>query len=275
VTDVTDVIDPLARLSLNQATIKRASVAEAVDACAAAGISGIGLWRDPVTEVGVHRAAELVRGAGLAVTSLCRGGFFGRPGALDDNRRSIQEAVALGTNVLVLVSGGLRAGSRDLDASRAAVADGLAALAPLAAEHGVRLAIEPLHPMFCADRCVVSTIGQALELARAFPADQVGVMLDAYHLWWDPKVYDDIARAGDRIAGFQVSDWVVPLPAGVVTGRGLMGDGCIELRRLRQAVDGAGYTGPVEVEIFDDDLWGQPPDVVCARIVTRYLAHGA
>jgi sugar phosphate isomerase/epimerase len=263
------------RFSLNQATTKHWPLPDVVDGCARAGLEWIGLWREPVQEYGVDRAAKLVRDAGLQVSSLCRGGFFTRPSSADDNRRAVEETAALGTDVLVLVSGGLPDGSRDLDGAREEVADGVGALAPYAAEHGVRLGIEPLHPMFCSDRCVVSSLAGALDLAERFPAEQVGVVVDAYHVWWDADVYRQIARAGRRILTYQVCDWVTPLPAEVLLGRGMIGDGAIELRRLRQACDAAGYAGPIEVEIFNADLWKAPGRQVLDLAIERYRQHVA
>src|SRR5262249_54032799 len=191
---------------------------EAADGCARAGIAHIGLWRDKVEQAGgAATAARLVRDAGLEVSSLCRGGFFTAPGALEDNRRAIEEAATLGTDLLVLVCGGLPQGSKTLPAARAMVRDGIAAVLDDAAAAGVRLGIEPLHPMFCADRSVITTLGEANRLAAGFPA-HVGVVIDAYHVWWDPLVEEEIARA--RIFGFHVDDWVLPLPAGALLGRG-------------------------------------------------------
>ncbi|WP_079115531.1 sugar phosphate isomerase/epimerase family protein [Streptomyces hygroscopicus] len=251
---------------------------ELVEGCVKAGVTGVGLWREPVQRYGVQAAAELVRDAGLTVTSLCRGGFFTaidperRAAALADNRAAVDEAAALGTDTLVLVSGGLPAGSRDLVAARERVADALARLAPYAADHGVRLAIEPLHPMYAADRCVVSTLAQALDLATRFPADQVGVVVDTYHLWWDDTVAAQIARAGagGRIAAFQLADWITPLPEGVLLGRGQLGDGSVDFRWFRERVDATGYTGPIEVEIFNPDLWARDGAEVLAEVVGRY-----
>ncbi|GAB2594323.1 sugar phosphate isomerase/epimerase [Streptomyces capparidis] len=266
----------LARLSLNQETIKQWSLPELADGCAAAGVPGVGLWREPVRSYGLERTAKLVRDAGLTVTSLCRGGFFTaadpaeRARALDDNRAAIDEAATLGTQTLVLVSGGLPEGSRDLAGARERVADALAELAPYAAERGVRLAVEPLHPMFASDRCVVSTLAQALDLAERFPADRVGVVVDTYHLWWDDTVGDLIARAGDRIAAFQLADWVTPLPEGVLLGRGQLGDGSVDFRWFRERVERTGYRGPVEVEIFSPALWERDGAEVLAEIVDRY-----
>ncbi|MFE6779190.1 sugar phosphate isomerase/epimerase family protein [Streptomyces sp. NPDC057702] len=269
------------RLSLNQRTIRQWSLPELVAGCRAAGVPGVGLWREPVRAHGLERAARLVRDAGLTVTSLCRGGFLTAPGAeeraaaLADNRLAIDEAATLGTDTLVLVVGGLPDGSRDLPGARERVADALADLAPYAAERGVRLAVEPLHPMYAADRCVVSTLAQALDLVERFPARHVGVVVDTYHLWWDDTVDAQIARAGraGRIAAFQLADWVTPLPAGVLLGRGQLGDGCVPLRHFRQVVDAAGYRGPIEVEIFNAALWERAGAEVLAETVDRYRSH--
>ncbi|MFG3682663.1 sugar phosphate isomerase/epimerase family protein [Micromonospora chalcea] len=270
--------DPrLAKLSLNQRTTQRWSVAQAVDGCVRAGIPAIGLWREPVAEIGVPAAARLVTDAGLRVSSLCRGGFLtaadeaGRAAALADNRRAIDEAAALRAACLVLVVGGLPPGSRDLPGARQRVADALAELAPYAGERGVRLALEPLHPMYCADRAVLSTLGQALDVAEAFPAEQVGVVVDTFHVWWDPDVWRQIARAGTRIASFQICDFLTPLPADVLLGRGMMGDGHIDFPPLRRAVEAAGYSGDVEVEIFNAEVWATDPDRVLATMTARYV----
>jgi len=275
----------LARLSLNQETVRQWSLPELADGCARAGVRGVGLWRAPVQEYGVRAAARLVRDAGLRVTSLCRGGFFTavdpgeRAAALDDNRAAVDEAAALGTDTLVLVSGGLPPGSRDLAGARERIADALGELGPYAAERGVRLALEPLHPMYAADRCVVSTLAQALDLAERFPAAQVGVVVDTYHLWWDDTVGAQIARAGgdggapSRIAAFQLADWVTPLPEGVLLGRGQLGDGSVDLRWFRRRVEAAGYRGPIEVEIFQPALWARDGAEVLAEIVDRFRTH--
>lgn len=276
----------LDRLSLNQETVRQWSLPELADGCARAGVRGVGLWRAPVKEYGVAAAARLVRDAGLRVTSLCRGGFLtapdpgGRAAALDDNRAAVDEAATLGTDTLVLVSGGLPPGSRDLPGARERVADALGELGPYAAQRGVRLALEPLHPMYAADRCVVSTLTQALDLAERFPAGQVGVVVDTYHLWWDDTVGAQIARSGgtgeeaaSRIAAFQLADWVTPLPEGALLGRGQLGDGAVDLRWFRERVDAAGYRGPVEVEIFNPALWARDGTEVLAEIVDRFRTH--
>ena len=271
----------LSRFSINQQTVKQLSLPELTDAAVELGVPGVGLWREPVAEYGLEKTARLVRDAGLTVTSLCRGGFFTaldpaeRRRAVDDNRAALEEAAALGTTTLVLVSGGLPEGSKDLPGARERVADALAELAPYAGQLGVRLAIEPLHPMYASDRCVVSTLGQALDLAERFPADQVGVTVDTYHLWWDDRVPAQLVRAGEggRIAAFQLADWITPLPEGVLLGRGQLGDGSVDLRGFRQAVDATGYDGPVEVEIFNEELWAQDGVRVLADTAARYVRH--
>ncbi|MGW2591124.1 sugar phosphate isomerase/epimerase family protein [Streptomyces sp. NPDC001515] len=269
------------RLSINQETIKQWSLPELAEGCAKAGIDKVGLWRAPVREYGVERTAALLADHGLSVTSLCRGGFLtaadpaARATALDDNRAAIDEAAGVGTDTLVLVSGGLPEGDKDLYAARERIADALAELAPYAAERGVRLAIEPLHPMFASDRCVVSTLSQALDLAERFPADRVGVVVDTYHLWWDDQAPAQIARAGagGRIHSFQLADWITPLPAGVLLGRGQLGDGSVDFRFFRRAVEAAGFDGPIEVEIFNEDLWARDGAEVLAEVAARYAEH--
>jgi sugar phosphate isomerase/epimerase len=260
------------RLSVNQWTVRSWGVRELADGCGRHGIGAVGLWREPVAEFGLQRSAKVVRDAGLRVSSLCRSGFFAQPGWLDSNRAAIDEAAELGAACLVLVVGGLPDNSKKLGAARAHVADAVAELVPYAEERGVRLALEPMHPMYCADRGVLSTLGQALDLAARYPVEAVGVIVDTFHLWWDPEVGDQIRRAGreGRIAGYQVSDFLMPLPADVLLGRAMMGDGVIDFEPLCQAVTAAGYQGDVEVEIFNADVWAADPDDVLARLTDRY-----
>jgi sugar phosphate isomerase/epimerase len=271
----------LTRFSINQMTVKQLSMPELVGACRELGVGNVGLWREPVQAYGVEKTAKLVRDAGLAVTTLCRGGFLtatepdARAAALADNRRAVDEAATLGTEVLVLVSGGLPAGSKDLHGARERIADALAELGPYAEEHGVKLAIEPLHPMYASDRCVVSTLTQALDLAERFPAHQVGVTVDTYHIWWDDRAPAQIARAGagGRIHTFQLADWTTPLPEGVLNGRGQIGDGAIDMREWKGYVEAAGYTGAIEVELFNDGLWARDGREVLAETAERFVRH--
>jgi sugar phosphate isomerase/epimerase len=275
------------RLSLNQATIKYASLDEALRVTREGGYASIGLWREPVQEAGLDEAVRRLADSGLRVSSLCRGGFFTLPDgaarrdALDDNRRAIDETAALASAgapesaaVLVLVAGGIPAGSTDLVGARHRVADALAELAPYAASAGVTLGIEPLHPRYASDRAVVSTLKQALDLAEPFDADTVGVVVDTFHVWWDPEVFGQIARAGasGRIASYQVCDWQTPLPEDVLLGRHYPGDGVIDFAAFTEAVEAAGYTGDIEVEIFNQAIWDAPWPEVVARTAGSFDA---
>ncbi|MGW5466948.1 sugar phosphate isomerase/epimerase family protein [Streptomyces chartreusis] len=273
----------LSRFSINQMTVKQLSMPELAEECGRLGIGNVGLWREPVQSYGLEATAKLVRDAGLTVTTLCRGGFLTaiepdeRAKALDDNRLAVDEAATLGTDVLVLVSGGLPTGSRDLRGARERIADALGELGPYAEERGVKLAIEPLHPMYAADRCVVSTLAQALDLAERFPAHQVGVTVDTYHIWWDDTAPAQIARAGagGRIHTFQLADWTTPLPEGVLTGRGQIGDGAIDMREWKGYVEAAGYDGAIEVELFNDGLWARDGREVLGETAARFVEHTA
>jgi sugar phosphate isomerase/epimerase len=266
------------RLSLNQATVKHLGLADAVALCERHDIPAIGLWRDRVAETGLKASAAAVRAAGLHVSSLCRGGFLtrsdpdGRAAALADNRAAIAEAAELGADALVLVCGGLVSGHRDLSLARRLVADAIGELVPEAQRLGVRLGIEALHPMFCADRSVISALGEAIDLAMRFPADAVGVVVDTYHVWWDARLPEEIARAGPRIVSYQVGDWVLPLPADALLGRGHLGDGVIDFGPISASVTAAGYDGYVEVEIFNAGIWDAPADQTAATVRERFAA---
>jgi sugar phosphate isomerase/epimerase len=264
------------RLSINQATIKYASLEVALDVVADAGVSSIGLWREPVAEVGLTSAVRMVADSGLRVSSLCRGGFFtmtegpARRDSIGENKRAIDETAALGAPTLVLVAGGLPAGSRDLAGARERVRDAIGELAPYAASAGISLAIEPLHPMYASDRAVVSTLGQALDIAQQFPPDVVGVVVDTFHVWWDPDVLQQIARAQGHIASYQVCDWATPLPDDVLLARHYPGDGSIDFAPLTRAVLEAGYTGDIEVEIFNQKIWDEQPHTVVRRTIETF-----
>ncbi|HET8844408.1 MAG TPA: sugar phosphate isomerase/epimerase family protein [Ktedonobacteraceae bacterium] len=262
------------RLSLNQITTNGWDMREAVDGCARAGIPWIGLWRDKVQACGLSQSRKLVSDAGLQVSSLCRGGWFPaaskqqRKARIDDNRRAIAEAVELGTDVLVLVCG--PAPDQDIEAGRSMVADAIEQLLPDALAAGIKLGIEPLHPMFASDRSVIVTLAEANSLIETFQSPALGVVIDVYHVWWDPDVLPQIAQASGHILGYHVSDWPVPLPD-VLLGRDMMGSGKINLHLLRSAVENAGYNGPIEVEIFNQRIWDTPGDEVLSLIKQRYL----
>jgi sugar phosphate isomerase/epimerase len=263
----------LARLSLNQATTQNWGMRETIAGCTRAGVNWIGPWRHKVSEIGLEETARLLHTHGLKVSSLCRGGFFPAPSPaeraqrLDDNRRALDEAATLGADVLVLVCG--PAPDRDLRAARQMVEDGIAQVLPYAAERGVRLAIEPLHPMYAGDRSVVVTLRQANDMVERLGTPWLGVAVDVYHVWWDPEVEAQIARAAGKILGFHVSDWLVPPPDHLL-GRGYMGDGVIDIAHLRACVEAAGYAGPIEVEIFNQQIWDTPGEQVLDEIQRRF-----
>ena len=284
-------------LSINTATLRGAGKLDAIiEACARHGVRAISPWRDQVAAIGVERTAALIRTHGLALSGYCRGGMFpaidaaGRQAALDDNRRAIDEAKALGAACLVLVVGGLPGAlagapqSKDLFAARSDVRDGIAATLVYAREVGMPLAIEPLHPMYAADRACVNTMEQALDLCDeldprgngALGVDgsdgaALGVAVDVYHVWWDPKLEAQIARAGrDRLLALHVCDWLVPT-RDLLEDRGMMGDGVIELQRIRGWLEAAGFAGYSEVEIFSSrDWWKRPADEVLATCISRH-----
>ena len=269
--------DGLERLSLNQKTIDSWSLPQAVDGCVRHEIPWIACWRDKVQEAGVDESARLIRAAGLGVSSLCRGGMFPgttpeiRAANIEDNKLAIHEAATIGTDVLVMVCGGLF-GVEQIDDARAMVRDGIEAIVPYAEERGVKIGIEPLHPAFAADRSVIALLREANDVVEHFNSPQVGVVIDIYHVWWDPYVYDEITRAAPYTLGFHVNDWLVPNTDPLVS-RGMMGDGVVDNRRLRKAVDAAGYSGPIEVEIFNKEVWARPPDDVLAEMKQRFVSH--
>ncbi|HET9646915.1 MAG TPA: sugar phosphate isomerase/epimerase family protein [Microlunatus sp.] len=264
------------RLSLNQKTTNAWSLREAIDGCLAAGVSSIGVWREPLAEAGVETARTWLADAGLRVSTLCRGGFFTAAdreqieAAHAENLRALDEAAAIGAVTLCLVPGGLPAGDRDLIGARSRAADAIARLVPHAEERGVALGIEPMNPIYAADRGVVSTLGQALDIAEQFRPDQVGVVLDTFHVWWDPELRAQIARASTRILSYQVCDWITPLPADTLLARGMMGDGHIDFATITAWVADTGYAGDVEVEIFNADVWATPGEQVLATMTARY-----
>ncbi|MBR0757352.1 sugar phosphate isomerase/epimerase [Bradyrhizobium jicamae] len=273
-------------LSLNTATVrKQGDLVEIIDACARHGIRAIDPWRDQVASVGLERAVRAVRDAGLDLSGYCRGGMFPadaahRIEARDDNRRAVDEAKALGASCIVLVVGGLpqysrpgSAASKDIVAARNQVQDGLAEMLEYAKQAKLPLAIEPLHPAYAADRACVNTTKHALDLCDALDPNRtgvIGVALDVYHIWWDPELMGQIARAGkDRLLAFHVCDWLVPTKD-ILNDRGMMGDGVIDIKAVRAAVEAQGYAGYSEIEIFSTDWWGKPMDEVLQTCVARH-----
>ncbi|NVO16674.1 MAG: sugar phosphate isomerase/epimerase [Rhodoplanes sp.] len=267
-------------LSINLATVRQQwNVGQAVEACARHGIRAIDPWRDQVAAFGLAESAKVIEDHGMRVTGYCRGGMFpavdaaGRQAAIDDNRRAIDEAATIGAECLVLVVGGLPKGSRDIVAAREMVAEGLAAVLPHARAAKVPLAIEPLHPMYAGDRACVNTLGQSLDLCARLGPD-VGVAIDAYHVWWDPDLAAQIARAGreKRIFAYHICDWLVPT-RDMLLDRGMMGDGVIDLPAIAGMIEDAGYTGFHEVEIFSAETWWKKPgDEVLATCLERFAS---
>jgi sugar phosphate isomerase/epimerase len=273
-------------LSLNTATLrKQGDLAQIIDACARHGIRGIDPWRDQVAAIGLDRVVRLVRDSGLELSGYCRGGLFTSDAARraevrDDNRRCVDEASALGASCIVLVAGGLpqfsrpgSAASKDIAAARAQVEEALAEMLDYARKAKVPLAIEPLHPAYAADRACVNTIRQALDICDKLDpqgSGALGVALDVYHIWWDVEVMSQIARAGkDRLLAFHVCDWLVPT-RDILNDRGMMGDGIIDIRSIRAAVEAQGYAGYSEIEIFSNDWWARPMDEVLETCIERH-----
>ncbi len=270
--------DP-SKLSLNTATVKTQwTLAQAIEGCARHGIRGIAPWRDKLAEMGLKAAAKAIKSNGLTVTGLCRGGFFNAPNFLEDNLRAIEEAHELGAQCLVLVVGGLPEGSKDLVSARERVKEAISGILPEAKKAKVPLAIEPLHPMQAAERACINTLEQALDICDALGDDgrsaqcALGVAVDVYHVWWDPKLEQQIKRAGKkRILAYHICDWLVPT-RDLLNDRGMMGDGIIELEKIRNWVEAAGYTGFHEVEIFSErDWWRRDPDEVLRICKQRHL----
>ena len=270
-----DLSHDKALLAINSATVKSLSLEQCVDAIARAGIGGIAPWRDIVQACGVDKAGRHIRDAGLAVSCLCRGGMFtaadaaGRAAALDDNRRAVDEAAAIGAQCLVLVVGGLPQNSRDIVGARTQVREALHALLPHAREAQVPLGMEPLHPMYAADRACVNTLAQANDLCDEL-GEGAGVVVDTYHVWWDPDLERQIARAGKKILAYHVNDWLLPT-TNLLLDRGMMGDGVIDLRAIRAMVERAGYRGHCEVEILSrKNWWKWDPAAVLRVCIERH-----
>ena len=268
---------PAHDLSLNLATVRRQwTLPEAVAAAARHGFGGVAPWRDMVQETGVAESARVFRDSGLRVTGYCRGGLFpaadaaARQAAIDDNKRMIDEAAAIGAESIVVIGGGLPPGSRDIAGARGMFADGLAAVLPHARAARIPLALEPMHPMYAADRGCITTLAEMNDFCDAL-GDGLGVALDTYHIWWDPNLGREIARAGRRIIGHHICDWLVPTRH-MLNDRGMMGDGVIDFPAIRRMIEAAGYRGIQEVEIFSDDWWARPGDEVLRVVIERFAA---
>jgi sugar phosphate isomerase/epimerase len=276
----------LAHLAINTATLrKQLDLPAIVEACARRGIFNLCPWRDQVARAGLGKVARHLKDTEMALSGYCRGGFFpatdavGLRAALDDNRRAVDEAKMLGAPCLVLVVGALpgalqgRPAHKDIGLARAQVVDGIAATLAYARQVGMPLAIEPLHPMQAADRACINTTEHALDLCDALDPNRtgaLGIAIDVYHTWWDPKLEGQIARAGrDRLLAYHVCDWLLPT-SDLLNDRGMMGDGIVELKKIRGWVEAAGYAGPAEVEIFSERWWREPAEIVLDTCVVRY-----
>ncbi len=271
-----DRIHDLSRLCIHTITTKPWAFDTAIRKFSEAGVKGITVWRDAVEGLNIRDAGARARSCGLEIVSLCRGGFFPsidtmkRKQAIEDNRRAIEEAFELGAPMVVLVCGAEP--QQPLQDSRKQIADGIAALLDDAKAAKVKLAIEPLHPMYADTRSAINTLAQANDLATALSSKWVGVAVDVYHLWWDPQLEQEIKRCGrnGHLFAFHICDWSVPTKD-LLLDRGLMGDGCIPISEIRGWVEEAGFDGFHEVEIFSSHWWSQDQDSFLKKITTAYL----
>lgn len=268
----------LSRLCVHTITTKPWDLETAVERFAHAGVKGITVWRDALAGRSIHATGNMIRQHGLEIVSLCRGGFFphttaaGRQQAINDNLLAVEEAVQLGAPLIVLVCGSDPA--QPLEVSRQQIYEGIAAILPQAAAAGVKLAIEPMHPMYADTRSAINTLAQANDMALAFGSPWVGVAVDVYHLWWDPALQQEIARCGKNghLFAFHVCDWRVPTRH-LLLDRGLMGEGCIPIRQVRHWVEATGFNGFNEVEIFSEEYWSQDQQVFLHQVMQAYIDH--
>ncbi len=273
---MTSPVSDLSKLCIHTFTTHPWSLAEAVDGYAKAGVPGITVWRQALEPLGVTESAKLLKASGLDVVSLCRGGFFpadspqGRQQALDDNRRAVDEAAEIGAPLIVLVCGAVP--GMDLVEGRKQILDGIAEVLPYASSAGVKLSIEPLHPMYADCRSAVNTLAQANDMVASIASDDLGVTVDVYHLWWDDDLASQIKRAGKSILSFHICDWRTPT-RDLLTDRALMGDGCINIKQIRAWVEDAGFTGYNEVEIFSEQHWAEDQGEYVEKIKTAYIEH--
>ena len=268
----------ISRLCIHTITTKPWPIETAIERFSARGVAAMTVWRDALEGRDIAAAGQRIRDAGMAVASLCRGGFFpaetaaARQAAIDDNRRAIDEAAALGAPLVVLVCGAVP--GQPLDRSRGQIRDGIEAVLPHAQAAGVRLGVEPLHPMYADSRSAVNTMAQANDICAGISSPLVGVVVDVYHLWWDPDLEREIRRCGQigKLFAFHICDWRTPTED-LLNDRGLMGEGCINIPRIRGWVEEAGFDGYNEVEIFSNRYWAMEQEQFLERIITAYTAH--
>jgi sugar phosphate isomerase/epimerase len=268
----------LSKLCIHTITTKPWKIEDAINNFASAGVRGITVWRDALEGRNIKNTGKLIRDHDLEVVSLCRGGFFPakdarkRKLAIEDNLKAIEEAENIGTSMIVLVCGADPCQS--LEESRKQIHDGIATILPQAKAAGIKLAIEPLHPMYADTRSAINTLEQANEMAEEFDSPFVGVAVDVYHLWWDPKLENEIKRCGKNgnLLAFHICDWNVPT-TDILLDRGLMGQGCIPIRKIRSWVEEAGFNGFNEVEIFSTAYWKEDQAEFLASIIKAYKEH--
>jgi sugar phosphate isomerase/epimerase len=271
---------PPDRLCIHQATLMQCDFRQSIDCFARYGVTQTAVWKDKLDEVGTRQGARILHDAGVASVSLCAGGFLtattkaGQQKILDENRRWLDQAAAIGATSMVAITGGLAAGEIDINSARKRALDRLSELVPLAREAGVKIALEPLHPMVCGKRSVISTLGEANDMLDTLDMpDVLGIALDSYSLWWDSNLQHEIARAAGRIINLHVSDWLKDT-SDTRLDRGMMGDGHIDNRSIRSWVEATGFTGPSEVEIFSEDVWWRgDPDELVATIIERAACY--
>ena len=266
-------MNDLARCAVHTQTLRPWTLSQTCDALAAAGVGGVSVWRNHVEPIGIAEAARIVRGSGLRVPALVRGGFFHEPDALDINKTCVDEAAALGAEMVVLVVGAVPGMS--LAEGRRRAADGIAAVVPHAEASGVKLAIEPLHPMYAADKSCVNRLRDATDMAEQVGHPLVGVAVDVYHVWWDPDLaYEiDLCARFDRLFAFHTCDWRVPT-RDMLLDRGVVGEGCADPAGVRRLVEEAGFEGLCEIEVFSAEGWERPQEQWLARNLDGWRRHG-
>lgn len=268
-------IENLDKLCIHTITTKSWSIEEAAENYSRVGVKGISVWRQYLEGRNIAQTGEVLKSKGLEVVSLVRGGFFPstsaekRAAAIDDNKKAVDEAAALGAPMIVLVCGADP--GQSLETSRAQIQEGIESVLPYAIANNVKLAIEPLHPMYADSRSAVNTLGQANDMAEAIASDHVGVAADVYHLWWDPNLEQELLRCGrnGHLYAFHICDWMSPT-VDFLNDRGLMGEGCIPIQKIRGWAEAAGFDGYNEVEIFSDRWWAADQHEFLDRIVEQY-----
>jgi len=269
-------LNDFSKLCIHTMTTKPLSLQECVENYHAAGIQGITIWRNVLEGQNLRDCKIIVDNNHLNVAGVARGGFFPsveaekRQTAIDDNLFAIEQSAAVGAPVLVLVCGA--DGRQPLEKSREQIKEGILKILPEAKAAGVKLAIEPLHPMYAGDKSAINTIAQANDMTEEINSEFVGIAVDVYHLWWDNNLKNEIKRCGknNNLLAFHVCDWNVPT-TDFLTDRGLMGDGCIDVPQIRGWVEETGFSGYNEVEIFSDKYWATDQNQYLEKIKNAYL----